>query len=34
MLERLIQVYLQEQERTAEYTLEELLAGEKKSYLR
>jgi len=29
VLERLIQVYLQEQERTVEYTLEELLACEK-----
>ena len=29
VLERLIQVYLHEQERTVEYTLEELLACEK-----
>lgn len=29
VLERIIQVYLHEQERTVEYTLEELLAGEK-----
>lgn len=32
VLERLIQVYLQEQERTVEYTLEELLACEKILY--
>ena len=29
VLERLIQVYLTEQERTVEYTLDELLKGEK-----
>ena len=29
VLERIIQVYLTEQERTAEYALEELLKGEK-----